>query len=290
MGGNNKPTSYLSKERKQDLAELAEAVASARCPGKTVEPDVIAAANDITISFGHYDGAYDGLLEHRAGRFHIYCNLDRTAGRDTPRARFTLAHELGHFYIDAHRNALASGLAPSHRSFCEYESKDLVEQEADCFAANLLMPAGRFLSSSRRQPAGLPTVLELARLFRTSITSTAIRYAALGVTPCVVIKWTPERYAWKWLSNEARESGYRRTIEATERMVAGSATAKAFAGELLPVKGYFETGTTAAAWFPSIPHGGWKNVILIEQAMPLGRFGVITFLYPHDGKFPWWDD
>ena len=57
-----------------------------------------------------------GMLEHRGGRpacwsggWHIYCNLDCVGQKDSPRARFTLAHELGHYYIDEHRNALVAG-------------------------------------------------------------------------------------------------------------------------------------------------------------------------------------
>ncbi len=95
----------------------------------------IAAAKAITVSFGRYGDAFDGMLEHRAGRFHIYANLQRLLREDSPRARFTLGHELGHYYIDEHRNALTAGAVPAHRSGSEYESRLLPEQEADCFAA-----------------------------------------------------------------------------------------------------------------------------------------------------------
>ena len=69
--------------------------------------------------FGHYGAAFDGLLECPRGRLHVSGNLDRVEGRDTPRARFTPGHDLGHFFIDEHRNALRNGLAPSHPSVCD---------------------------------------------------------------------------------------------------------------------------------------------------------------------------
>ncbi|MCI0458580.1 MAG: ImmA/IrrE family metallo-endopeptidase [Gemmataceae bacterium] len=284
---SNTKSVYLPAGRREELAELAEAVAEEHCPSRRVEPASIAQAKGITLSFGRYADAFDGLLEHCGGRFHIYCNLDRVERADSPRARFTLGHELGHFYIDEHRNALRGGGAPSHPSFCEYESRNPVEQEADHFASCLLMPAARFVPQSRRLSAGLGGILALAEKFGTSVTSTAIRYAILRIKPCVVVKWSDEGYAWKWLSYDAREAGYRKTIESSADVVGGSATGQALAGDPTPKAGYFQIGTTAAAWFPYVPHEGFRNVILIEQAVRLGRFGVLTFLYPESGSFPW---
>lgn len=281
---------FLSAARKREIAELAEAVAQEYCPEGRSDPLRIAKAKEITLSFGNYGDAFDGMLEHMGGRFHIYCNLDRVGQRDSPRARFTLGHELGHFYIDEHRNALSAGRAPAHPSRCEFESKNPVEQEADLFSSCLLMPAARFLKQGKRASVGLPGILELARHFGTSVTSTAIRYATLGLKPCVVIKWGDGKYAWKWLSSEALEARLRKTFETTDAIPEGSATSKALAGEVPPAAGFFQTGSTAAAWFPHVSHGAFRNVILIEQAIQLGRFGVLTFLYPESGSFPEWRD
>ena len=94
---------------------------------------------------------------------------------------------------------------------------------------------------------------------------------------------------WKWLSYETWEAGYRKTIEKESEIIPGSATFQAMAGDRLPSRGYFQTGSTAPAWFP-FAKGSWQDVILIEQAITLGRFGVLTFLYPEAGKFPWIHD
>jgi hypothetical protein len=148
------------------------------------------------------------------------------------------------------------------------------------------MPALRFLKQGKRASAGLAGILQLAREFGTSVTSTAIRYATLGLKPCVVIKWRDEKYAWKWLSSEALEARFRKTFESADALPADSATARALAGEKPPPAGFFQAGSTAAAWFLHIRHGAFRNVILIEQAIQLGRFGVLTFLYPESGSFP----
>ncbi len=275
-----KVRSVLSNDRKEEIADLAEAVAEAFFPRHKVDPSVIARAKKITLSFGNYKDAFDGLLEHRKGRFHIYANLDRIESPDSSRARFTLGHELGHYFVDEHRNALTTGRALSHPSFAEYESDLLVEREADLFAANLLMPSGRFNQMAKREKVGLEGILKISEHFGTSVTSTAIRYATSDFVPCAVIKWTNEDFGWKWLSTGTFAARFRKTVESANELPEGSPTARALLGEETPSQGFFEAGTTAAAWFRYVREYDARNVIFIEQAVPLGRFGVLTFLYP----------
>jgi hypothetical protein len=103
----------------------------------------------------------------------------------------------------------------------------------------------------------------------------------------VVVKWGAGGRSWRSLSAEAREARLGRTINAAASVAAGSPTARALAGDSPPATGFFEAGTTVAAWFPGVPHGGRKNALLVEQAFPLGRFGVLTILVPCDGEAPW---
>ncbi len=165
----------MTEEQERELQDLAEEVALDGGAGPRVEPIQIAKASGITFSFNNYGSSFDGMLEHKNGRFHIYCNLERADSPTAPRARFTLAHELGHYFIDAHRQALARGKAPRHGSRCEYQSQLLVEREADHFASCLLMPEERFAAEAVTK-RGLPAVLKSANTFGTSVTSTAIRY------------------------------------------------------------------------------------------------------------------
>jgi len=273
----------VGAERLSELAELAEAVADAHCPSGRVEPDRIARANGITMSFGEYGEAFDGMLECRDGRWHIYCNGERSGESDAPRARFTVGHELGHYYIDEHRNALAGGRASAHRSQCEYESPILAEQEADHFAANLLMPGARFVVKARAASRGLAGILALAGAFGTSLTSTAIRCAETDVFSCAVVKWTWKGYSWKRLSSATFQARLGRTFEAPTELAEGSPTRRALAHEAPPEQGFFRAGTTASAWFPRVGAGDFRDAIFIEEAIPLGRFGVLTVLYPERG-------
>ncbi len=141
------------------------------------------------------------------------------------------------------------------------------------------MPSTRFLKLAERIPRGLEGILSIAKQFGTSVTSTAIKYAKFDILPCVVVKWNSDGFAWKWLSTETFRARFRKTIESLDKLLADSPTAKAIAGEQPPASGFFSSGTTASAWFPFVNSRGDRNAIFIEQAIPLGRFGVLSFLY-----------
>ena len=65
------------------------------------------------------------------------------------RVRFSLAHELGHFYIESHRERLCAGEA--HDSEQGLISDKKREREADAFAASLLIPRGELESRMGRK-------------------------------------------------------------------------------------------------------------------------------------------
>lgn len=270
----------LSPEREAEIGELAEFLANDRFPSTRIEPAEIAKSIGITVIPGRYNDEFDGMLEHDAGRFYIYCNLDRIESMASPRARFTLSHELGHYFIDEHRNALSSGLVPKHPSHCDHESKNLIEQEADHFASSLLMPHDRFHKRAKRIAPGLGAICQLANEFGTSITSTAVRYAKLDIVTCVIIKWDRDGYGWKWLSPAAYAIGWRKTIEEPAKLVAGSATEQIVAAIDRAKNEIKRTGSTAAHWLPFIALGSSRDCILIEEAIFLGRYGTLTMLFP----------
>lgn len=277
---------WLSAARREALSDLAGEVLAEFCSSLPVQPANILKSSKLTMSFGRYGSAFDGMLECKAGRFHVFCNLDRVETEHSPRARFTLAHELAHYYIDEHRNALEAGKSPPHPSLCEYTSLNPIEREADFFAGRLLMPEERLRDEARAAGRGLAGITHLSEIFRTSVTSTAIRYAELDLFPCAVIKWNPDgSYGWKWLSGSTFQARYRKTIERSMDVPSDSATARALRNEPRPTKGFFENGSVASCWFPFVDDDSYRNAIMMEQAVPLGRFGALTFLFPEAGHF-----
>lgn len=268
------------RERRCYLADLAEEVGNTYCPDGPVDPLMIARRKRITYSFGDYGDAFDGMLEYRRGRFHIYASTPRLGPPDSPRARFTVAHELGHYFIDEHRHALAAGRVAPHPSLCDFESGILAEEEADHFASHLLMPEKRFRRTAASQPRGLSGVLALAEAYQTPITSTAFRFAGTDLFPCVVIKWMCRRHEWRWFSSSMFTMPLREVLKAPSRLPDDSSTRLALT-QAVPEEGsFFIGGTLASVWFPRVRRGSPLDVVLLEEAMPLGRHGALTMLYP----------
>ncbi len=272
----------MTEDQEREFQDLAEEVALDGGPGPRVEPIQIAKANGITFSFNNYGSSFDGMLRARERAIPHLLSQSRkrlTLADCAPVCARTLPAGWGHSPIDPHRQALANGTAPAHGSRCEYESKLLVEREADHFASCLLMPEQRF-SAEAKKKRGLPAVLKCVKTFGTSVTSTAIRYVLWDPAGSAVVKWDANGRQWMWISPLLRTKGYRALISRRDQIPAGSATDKALRGLLPASKGYCESGTTAAGWFPTISQGHSKNVIMIEQALELGRYGVLTLLYP----------
>lgn len=278
-----RPKTRLTLERETELADLADGVVEAHCLAK-IEPEKIIAAKEIALIYDHYEDAFDGMLECDGGQFFIHCNLDRDNNPGTPRARFTLAHELGHYFIDEHRNNLLFGAKP-HPSFSDREGANLmIEREADFFASRLLLPEGRFRPAAKNAPAGLSAVITLAQQFDVSATCAAIRVVTAETFPAVIIKWSDSGLSWKWSSRSFWDYGFRRMVAASSSLPRDSATAKALAASKSNGQP-FENATTAAHWFP-VGQKDLRNIILREEALVLGRFGVLTMLTLHGGNFP----
>jgi len=188
--------------RKREIAELAESIAIDFINGNILEPEDIAIAEGITFSRNHYGNCFDGLLEHQRNRFHIYINEKRVGGKESPRARHTFAHELGHYFIDEHRNALKAGKTPSHPSFNGLRAKNMVEREADYFASCLLMPSVLFRKCCGRDPLSAILIEKLAKTFQTSVSSVIFRYFELNLFPMLIVLAKDGIIEWKMVSED----------------------------------------------------------------------------------------
>ncbi|SFF03255.1 ImmA/IrrE family metallo-endopeptidase [Spirosoma endophyticum] len=173
--------------RQRVIAELAETIAATYFKKAPIEPALIADEEGISYCYGHYQNSFDGLLHCQEEHFHIFLNLDRLGERDWPRTRFTFGHELGHYFIDEHRNELLSGKTPAHPSFNKLFQKNPVEIEADYFASCLLMPADFFRNFCVRSILNEALLENLSKHFQTSLSSTIFRYYNLNISPIAII-------------------------------------------------------------------------------------------------------
>ena len=121
----------------------------------------IAESNGVDIvfaGFGDHNSVVAGLCDFENAR--LYVNKDDIEVRQY----FTIAHELGHWLL--HRDIFMSypERYPVLPRFQNAEEHDPLEQEANCFAANLLVPK-RLL-----KPVKLAPVSVLANIFKVSKT------------------------------------------------------------------------------------------------------------------------
>ena len=99
--------------------------------------------------------------------------------------RFSVAHELGHYFLPDHpEQVLQHG---AHASRAGFTSNDPYEREADFFAGALLLPKSLVRPLVSRLPEGMDGLIELAQSCRTSLTSTAIAYAQTSSAAVAVI-------------------------------------------------------------------------------------------------------
>lgn len=156
--------------------------------------------------------AYDGKLEYvpSKGLFLLYYNTRYdgilSAGGHHPRTRFSICHELGHFFIDHHHQSLRRGAQP-HRSMNEFQSHQQIEREADAFAAALLMPTAHARPMVNESPLSLDRIEEIAAYFGASMVSAAIRSVRLSDFPCAVAGIRRGAIAWMFPSEPLVEAG-----------------------------------------------------------------------------------
>lgn len=124
--------------------------------------------------------------------------------------KFSVAHEIGHYCISGHVDALLS--TGEHYSRAGFQSADPYEMEADYFAAALLMPERPFKKAIDDHPTGLVGIEALAKACDTSLTATAIRYSGFtrdgvaivlskgqAVDYCFMSEGLKEAKGLKWL-------------------------------------------------------------------------------------------
>jgi uncharacterized protein DUF955 len=263
--------------RDEEIEELAELVASEHWHGNQMDPREVAADSGLTFSFGHYEDHFDGLLECRTRRFHVYLNIDRHGSADSARMRFSFGHELGHYFIDWHRHALEHGV-PAHGSSADFQSTLAIEREADLFAANLLLPREKLKIAARPQ-IDAAEIQRLASVFGTSLSATAIRCALLDLSPLIVMGWTTKGRRWCWSSERYRILG-NKAFRDVARLVRDSATWQTLESPTRKLKNSAAKGTTLSAWFPAVYAGGTRDDLMLEECIGLGQYGALTILRP----------
>ena len=237
-----------------------------------VNPKTIAAKKDIMVlALSPKSPGISGVLMKVGDDFSIgYSTSINNVGFEN----FTIAHELGHYFLDGHVDALLQG--GTHYSKSGFVSNEVHEKEADLFASELLMPEFLMRPAIKKGGSGFGVIRRLAEEGQTSIVATAIRYAKLADDPVAVILSEGQHVRWCFMSDSLKDC----------RGVYGLAK-----GNLLPpqsASGVFnqqkdnvtdgkrvEDFTSLRTWFERAP-----EIEIQEDVVGLGHYGkTLTVLF-----------
>ncbi|WP_309491470.1 ImmA/IrrE family metallo-endopeptidase [Trinickia mobilis] len=174
----------MIESKLRDAEQIAEKLVKDEGLSLPVDVLSLAASREITVVAKPASAqGVSGMLIRSGEQFAIaYATHIKSEGFQ----RFSVAHELGHYFLAGHPEAVFRN-GEVHESRAGFASSDRYELEADHFAAGLLMPSHLFAAASGRYPDGLEAIRGLADECKTSLTASAIRYAELSEAAVAII-------------------------------------------------------------------------------------------------------
>lgn len=182
--------------RKIQINKLANFIACEFSVGNTTFLEAIVEDEELPLHLDHYEDCFDGMLVYDVTRFHVHVNLDRGNALSKKRGRFTLAHELGHYFIDEHRIGLKYGSLEPHGSLHDVNHVNQIELEADYFASCLLMPTDKFRAFDKVKAFSLDKILALSDSFQASVLATVLRFVEIGTHEIMVVVSEMGKVKW----------------------------------------------------------------------------------------------
>lgn len=190
--------------------------------------------------------------------------------------RFTIAHELGHYFIPGHAEQLFPNGNGLHQSRTAFTSDDILERQADHFASALLMPESLFRHAMNRCGQGASAIQTLAAQCKTSLTATAIRYAKFTDDAVAIIVSTGERIDYCFMSDSIRELKGITWIRKGDAVPGGTSTAE-FNDDPDNIS---EARTVEGASYLDEWFDGAPQVEMNEDVIGLGSYGkTLTILF-----------
>ena len=183
------------------------------------------------------------------------------------RRRFVIAHELGHLLLRHGSDILK--LCDEQDLLQWAMDQRSYENEANEFAAELLMPEEFFRPQCQTGNPNLERIERLADDFQTSLTATAIRYTTFSTDRCAVVMSQNGQIRWNrcsdtfpyWLLRRGSVHGYSYALDCLE--------GKAVPGRMSQV--------SATGWLPGLKRHAertvWEQSRLISR-----RFAVVLSL------------
>lgn len=189
---------------------------------------------------------------------------------------FSVGHELGHFYLRGHMDAVIPGGDGIHESRAGFNSKDRYEIEADRFSVGFLMPRHLFFPALERAGRGLSAVEGMSVLCKTSLHSTAIRFVQCTREPMAIVISAGGRIDHCFMSDALKNTSGIDSLRKREAIPRGTPT-QIFNQDPNNVARAvrIEQTSNLQQWF-----GGNRRIEISEDVVGLGRYGkTLSVLY-----------
>lgn len=232
-----------------------------------IDPFHIAEREDILVEAKdpQMDGVSGCIIFNNDGAGIIYSTQVRSQGF----RRFTVAHELGHYFLDGHPDEIlkSGGFHASRAGFTQGGSS--IELEADHFASGLLMPSKLVRAVLSGQTVGMPGIVALSLDAETSLTSAAIRATECAQYPMAVVVSRGQNVCYAFLSESFKSLGGRKFLRKDDPLPIS--TTREFNADKANVRSGKSTCTSTdlSVWFQ-----GPSSVSLDEEIVGLGSYGL----------------
>ncbi|HKK44206.1 MAG TPA: ImmA/IrrE family metallo-endopeptidase [Balneolaceae bacterium] len=186
----------INPKTKQLIYKHTKSLAEEFHEGNATDLLKIIEDEELNLHIDDYEDHFDGMLVWDQPQFHIHLNETKGNLPTTKRGRFTLAHELGHYFIEPHRQGLKRGLLSPHPSNLSLIHSERIEKEADKFAASLLMPRKRLRDFTGGREFSFEIIKQISNEFQVSLTSAVIRFAEIGTHEILAVFSSENQVKW----------------------------------------------------------------------------------------------
>ena len=199
-----------------------------------------------------------------------------TAVRDPRRRRFSVAHELGHLEMHRTEGGLAVCVSADIDDWQSQRADAGREQEANQFAAALLLPERFFKPLCRKKEPSLDLMAELADGFEVSLTATALRYLQFCNEACAIV--FSRDGIIQWFRGSKYFDELRVFIPVARRLDRSSLATSFFQGDPLLTT---RTRVYASTWFAPGQYN--PDATIHEQSWSMPSYNaVLTLLWVAD--------
>jgi Zn-dependent peptidase ImmA (M78 family) len=182
---------------------------------------------------------------------------------------FTVAHELGHYFIEGHPDEILK-TGPMHVSRAGFSQGDSsIEIEADHFASGLLMPTELVKKELQGSPIGLEAIRSLAKTSSSSLTAAAIRTSECAPYPMAIVVSEGQNVRYAFMSDSFKNLGRLRFLRKGDPLPASGTADFNRMPERVLLGDSVCMDSTLATWFE-----GPSHIVLDEEIIGLGRYGL----------------